>query len=953
MLLRLPPRFVATPFIPPERLAELRVSSGVIRYSLNENEQLLGLHLADTELTDDELRELLQSNDTSALEILHIARNSLTRLDFIDNVLPSLKFLDARGNKSLITTDLSGCSQLEKVVLRDCALSKLILPKALPNLIQLEVANNILTELPLTGSVEKLRFLDVFNNKLIALPTALAEARDDFYLLAHGNGFDEFITGILLDKKFTDEQRREELKKYLKKLNRYDAKEIYTTRLIFLGNTQVGKTSLADLLTGEENADRGSTHGVNIQAWDFQDEDYADPTKVISIDFGGQDYYHSVHFSLFSKAAIYLLLWGNGQPDAFERIHNKDVGELDDIYPIDYWLGAVKYFMDYNATEENIEKGWKGDALNLYMVHNQNVHNGKRGEIRPLNNKKLIEIYGVDDFLGVCLKEGRKTQREKEKRSIEQLISKHRIKRKRAKLYVDLENAIEAQKKNSEVMMRVDELTEKEKIFLYPYEVSEVFTFLAYSITCHYLGEFQDDDANEEVPFRTELTDYLIIDLNIFTKWMYSILNINVLRNEKGGYFQRYDAEIWLPEKAKMHLNYMLGFMLHHKIIFVVKDQPDRYVVPQYLKPLVPKSVDALFLGGFDAPMVKYSFENYFHSNILAELIGSCYDFLLQSQQSEEVVEVGSPADSPPQVLPEAGWKYVMWKNKVVLYNEKETTKRFLLLEFQLPLPSENSKDEVSKPTITLSRYAKEQVEDVFVQDIIKNIEKTIKYYEYTKLVMAPNGEYIPFNVLDGAKARIAESGYKGTFENQRESYLVFYDNYVYRRGDFKLYLPNEKITMKKIFISYSQHDELYKDELKKHLVTLIHENKVSTFDDRQLSLGGEWDSELKRKIDECDIMVCLISVDFLNTGYIMKTEVPRALEMGKTVVPIVVRPCDWTESMLGVQNGVLKGKEISLFEEKNDKNMPIFRSSTREERDMLWLNVVKGFRAKAFVNEE
>ncbi len=157
----------------------------------------------------------------------------------------------------------------------------------------------------------------------------------------------------------------------------------------------------------------------------------------------------------------------------------------------------------------------------------------------------------------------------------------------------------------------------------------------------------------------------------------------------------------------------------------------------------------------------------------------------------------------------------------------------------------------------------------------------------------------------------------------------------------------------KKVFISYSQQDESYKDELKKHLVTLIHENKVSTFDDRQLSLGGEWDSELKRKIDECDIMVCLVSVDFLNTGYIMKTEVPRALEKGKTVVPIVVRPCDWTESMLGVKNGVLKAKEISLFEEENDKNMPVFRSSTREERDMFWLQVVKEFRAKAFGNEE
>lgn len=930
-----PPNLRNKPLTPANSIAELRVSNGQARY-FAKNGKLLGLHLADVQLTDEELAELLASNDTSALEVLHIARNAVSSLTLS---LPKLKFLDARGNKSLITADLSGCPQLEKVVLSDCALSELILPESLPILIQLEVANNALTELLLSDSLGKLRFLDVSNNQLTELPNALVGAKDDFYLLAEGNRFKDTLNGILNDKELSDEARWDRLKFQLNELK--TSEQIKTSKLIFLGNTQVGKTTLTDILTGERKADEGSTHGVNIF------EKNVDDIKVIGIDFGGQDYYHNVHFPLFNEEAIYVLLWGNGQQDAFGQVQNKDSKEFEDIYPIDYWLGAVEYFMRSSNGKGRDTAGWKPKHLNLYLLNNRKLTKGDQGKWEDLNNKLLKERNGVDELVRVCLADDDSIGRTEAKELLFKLIKTHSVPHYYTNLNVELEKSISEQRAKKKVLLSVTEFQElNEEI-----DADRVFKalpILSYSVACHFLDT---QKIKEDAPFREVLTSHFIIDLEKFTKWLYRILTIKELRDMNGGYFQKADAKRWLKYKSIFkHLDYILGFMLHHKIIFVVKGETDRYVVPQYLKPLVPNSVDGLFLKGFEEPLVKYRFESYFHSNILSELIAQCYASLLQPKKLEktEVAETEKESNSTSS----EGWKYVMWKNKVVLYNEKETTKRFLLLEFQLPLPGENSENEIAKPTITLSRYAKEQAGDKFVQDIMKNIEETIKYYETTKLVKAPNGEYIPFSVLEVAKARIAESGYKGTSENQKESNLVFYEKYVYRRGDFKLYLPNERTTMKKIFISYSQHDESYKDELKKHLVTLIHENKVSTFDDRQLSLGGEWDSELKRKIDECDIMICLISVDFLNTGYIMKTEVPRALEMGKIVVHIVVRPCDWAGSMLGVKNGVLKAKEISLFEEKNDKNMPVFRSATREERDMFWLQVVKEFRDKAFVNE-
>lgn len=946
-----PPVLHQKPLKRSQSLDELRVSNGQPRYFDNKEGKLQGLHLANTSLKDKELADLLAGNDSSALEVLHIARNELTELTL---TLPALTFLDARENKGLTTVDLSGCPKLEKVVLNRCAVASLKLPESLSKLKQLEVANNRLTELSLGNSVESLRFLDVSDNQLTQPPTVLANSKDDFYLLASGNQFDDITSGILLDEKLSDEERRERLKKHLSRFIsdievKGEIEYVNALKIIFLGNTQVGKTTLADLLTGKNKAKKGSTHGVNLF------EKMIGKTQVIGIDFGGQDYYHSVHFSLFNKQALYLLLWGNGQADGFGTVKNDKSKEQEDIYPLNYWLGAVEYFMRRNRKKSRLEKDWKEKDLHLYLINNQKL--GIEEKILDLNNRDLKENHRVDELYRFCLSpEENPKARNEAKQVIHRLIEKHQIKQPRLEYYMPLLNAIGQAKKEGELLLTFEELGESlgSETKIETEDLKEAITYLSYSVACHYLDEttLKEDSPDKVIPFEEALLTHFIVDLSKFTGWLYTILNNEDLRKKNGGYFDKQNAISWLGKsEAKKHLDYILGFMLHHKIIFEVKGRKDFYVVPQYLKPIEAGGVGELFLESFDAPLVKYEFDSYFHSNILAELIKCLYDDLLQE---------------------ETGMKYIMWKNKVVLYKvpserdkatenapnvpadepgeevtvpeklvkvpeaKQKEEKRFLYLDFQLP-----DAGSLTKPTISLSRYAKKPVDDTYMQDIMEIIEKQIEYYQYTKWVKSPFGTYIPFDRLKQEK--VLDS------ENQKESNLIFYDRFVYRRGDFKLFLRNEELDMKKIFISYSHADESSKEEFKRHFVSLINENKISTFDDRELTMGGEWDPELKKKIDECDIMVCLVSVDFLNTRYIMEIEIPRAIEMGKTIVPIIVRPCDWTNTILGKYNGTLKGKVIALFEDRNQHDMPTFRSTSREERDMFWLEVVKEFRAKVF----
>jgi internalin A len=182
---------------------------------------------------------------------------------------------------------------------------------------------------------------------------------------------------------------------------------------------------------------------------------------------------------------------------------------------------------------------------------------------------------------------------------------------------------------------------------------------------------------------------------------------------------------------------------------------------------------------------------------------------------------------------------------------------------------------------------------------------------------------------------------------------------FFYRKGDFPLLIDPAKYPMKKIFISYSKSDVKYRDEFKKHFYPLKRQSKIDTFDDSDLGFG-EWNPQILKKIEECDIFVCLVSIDFLNTDYIINTEIPHAIKHEKTIIPIKIRECDWSDFLLehvnekgekelnlklGAYNASLKAKTISLFSEKD--NYFDKRINTVEERDAVWTELVNQYKKK------
>lgn len=98
---------------------------------------------------------------------------------------------------------------------------------------------------------------------------------------------------------------------------------------------------------------------------------------------------------------------------------------------------------------------------------------------------------------------------------------------------------------------------------------------------------------------------------------------------------------------------------------------------------------------------------------------------------------------------------------------------------------------------------------------------------------------------------------------------------------------------MLKLFISYSHKDREWCDRLHAHLAGISKDVLAAIWYDRQISAGSEWNPEIVRHLDEADIILFLVSANFVNSEF-CALEVERSLarqEAGKcTVIPVMLR---------------------------------------------------------------
>ena len=99
---------------------------------------------------------------------------------------------------------------------------------------------------------------------------------------------------------------------------------------------------------------------------------------------------------------------------------------------------------------------------------------------------------------------------------------------------------------------------------------------------------------------------------------------------------------------------------------------------------------------------------------------------------------------------------------------------------------------------------------------------------------------------------------------------------------------------MAALFFSYSHRDEGLRDQLEIHLAMLKRQGFIETWHDRRITAGEPLDQSISANLEHADIVLLLVSPDFLASDYCYDREMTRALERhisgSCTVIPVIFR---------------------------------------------------------------
>jgi tetratricopeptide (TPR) repeat protein len=127
------------------------------------------------------------------------------------------------------------------------------------------------------------------------------------------------------------------------------------------------------------------------------------------------------------------------------------------------------------------------------------------------------------------------------------------------------------------------------------------------------------------------------------------------------------------------------------------------------------------------------------------------------------------------------------------------------------------------------------------------------------------------------------------------------------------------------VFYCYASEDEKHLRELEKHLGSLKRLGKVTTWYDRQIAPGMEWEHEIEAHLNAADIILLLISPDFMQSDYCYNVEMKRAMARHNSpekteVIPIILRPVNWQDTPIGqLQAWPTKGKPVVLWNNRDE----------------------------------
>lgn len=139
------------------------------------------------------------------------------------------------------------------------------------------------------------------------------------------------------------------------------------------------------------------------------------------------------------------------------------------------------------------------------------------------------------------------------------------------------------------------------------------------------------------------------------------------------------------------------------------------------------------------------------------------------------------------------------------------------------------------------------------------------------------------------------------------------------------------------VFVSYAHADEALRQELDKHLASLKHQGIIEVWNDRRIGAGEEWAGAIDSNLQRAQIILLLVSKDFIASSYCYEVELQEAMrrhEAGDAIViPVILRPCYW------------QGLPFGKLQAATRNGLPVIKYPTLDDG---FLDVVKAIKDAA-----
>jgi O-acetyl-ADP-ribose deacetylase (regulator of RNase III) len=136
------------------------------------------------------------------------------------------------------------------------------------------------------------------------------------------------------------------------------------------------------------------------------------------------------------------------------------------------------------------------------------------------------------------------------------------------------------------------------------------------------------------------------------------------------------------------------------------------------------------------------------------------------------------------------------------------------------------------------------------------------------------------------------------------------------------------------VFVSYSHVDDQLRKELGKHLSVLERQGIITSWYDRMIGAGTEWEGMIDFHLNDARVILLLISADFIASQYCYDVELKRALarhdERQALVIPIILRAVS------------LKGTPFAKLQALPKDAKPVV---TWADRDSAFVDITDGLR--------